>query len=323
MKILFVFTGGTIGCTERGGVADVDSATAEKIASLCGFDASETEFAFPFNMLSENAGLDSLSKLLTFMLSIDYSKYTGVIVTHGSDTLAYSSSLLGTSLSWTEIPIVITAADLVMSDPRSNAKDNLRAAAAVIESQSDGVFVTWKNRGEDCLICRADTLLEADANDRFSCIGKPAGYFKDGRFSANYLYRKNSDLAFLKNRVVTLKSNVLLLHSFPGLDYGDTNIKGKEAVILKTYHSGTFCAEGSKTSLEYLARKCGEEGASLYLAPVKKGDYIYASSLNLGKSRAIPLCGASEIKAYTALLLAYSLKGEERSEVLRALSNEN
>ena len=72
-------------------------------------------------------------------------KYDGLIITHGSDTLSYSSAFLGLCLCGLDIPVALTAADLVPDDPRSNAVENLRACVEVIEKFRRGVFTVYKN----------------------------------------------------------------------------------------------------------------------------------------------------------------------------------
>lgn len=320
MKILFVFTGGTIGCTVSGGIADTDISVSGSITSLCGAEEGDIfEYASPYNILSENLNCETLSELCTFMLSVDYEKYDGVIVTHGSDTLAYSAALLGHALSWVKIPVVITAANYVIDDPRSNARDNLSASYRLISDFSErknklrGVFAVWKNPGAPTAIYPAIHLLEADPFDRFGSWGN----ISFGK--ADDIHHDDS-LSFLRSRIITLKNNVLLLHSCPGMDYGNINIKGKEAVLLKLYHSGTTCMAGERTSFNYLADMCKKSNVDLYITPTKRGSYHYRSEEGFKGTGAIPISGISEIAAYTGLLLAYSLENNERKIILKKIT---
>ena len=329
MKILLVSTGGTIGCSVNDGVADVDSETARTIAAICEkYSGAQTEVAFPFNMLSENATCATLSRICSFMLGVDYSKYSGVIVTHGSDTLAYTANLLAAALAWVDIPVVITAANYVMTDARSNAADNLAAACILIRELSEkgrgGVFAAWKNDGEPPRIHLASRLLEADAPRGYfdSYGGAIFGSIYSDRFfpcPAESFPEPKTELAFLKGRSVEIKPNVMLLHSFVGLDYNTLNIKGKGAVLLKLYHSGTACMEGGSASFSFLAEKCRASGAALYICPARLDTYVYGSNAGLSKAHAVPVFAVSEFFAYTALLLAYSLGERERQAVLDAL----
>ena len=316
MKILFIFTGGTIGCTVSEGIADTNYSIIKDIAALCTAEKENIfEYASPFTMLSENSGCETLSALCTFMLSVDYNKYDGVIVTHGSDTLAYSAALLGQVLSWVKIPVVITAANYVIDDPRSNARDNLLASYRLISDFSErknkysGVFAVWKNPGASAEIYPAIHLLEADAFDRFGSWGNiSVGKTDDNGDEIHH----DDSLSFLRGRKITLKNNVLFLHSYPGMDYRNINLEGKEAVLLKLYHSGTACMEGERTAFNYLSEMCKNSNVDLYITPTKSGSYHYRSEEGFKGSKAIPIAGISEIAAYTALLLAYSLEDNEK-----------
>lgn len=341
MKILFVFTGGTIGSTNTGGVADVDPITTHLITEICRNDGDEIELAFPYNMLSENATTDTLSLITNFMLTVDYDSFDGVIVTHGSDTLAYTANLLFYALRFVNIPVVVTAANYVIGDIRSNAADNMRAAYTFIKSVHDGetdacgVFVSWRNAGSLPTIYAGDRLLEADGRtDSFSSWGEPFAVIENGevcesahsddRFS---LYRSpNSSLDFLRSKTLRIKNSVLLLHSYVGLSYENIYINEKvKAVVLKLYHSGTACmpnsdgGEPDSGSFMYLANMCKKHGADLYITPAKKGSYVYSSTLGFESTAAIPVYGKSEISVYCALLLAYALEGGEREAVLGQL----
>ncbi len=323
MKILFVFTGGTIGSENIGGVADVSSEISRSLPKAVGIDC-DCEYAFPFNMLSENATAESLSELAEFMLSLDYEKYDGVIVTHGSDTLAYTASLLSAALSWVKVPIVITAANYVMTDQRSNAANNLRAAYLFIKSfnvhQRCGVYAAWKNDGESTQIHFGERLMEADENDRFRSFGGlPFGRIDGERYIeiSPCVSRFGNAAAFLRNRKIRLSQTVLPIHSYPGLDFSKIDTADKDAVLLKLYHSATACTAGEHTSVKALIEICRQTHTDLYMIPKKNGSYIYSTEKALKNSCVHYISGMSEYAAYTLLMLAYSLKDDERESLLK------
>lgn len=317
MKVLFVFTGGTIGSSVHDGVADADSSVSNKIGEMCLDTGDTAEFAFPYSILSENSVCSTMSDILNFMLSVDYEKYDGVIMTHGSDTLAYTANLLGLALSWVSVPVVITAADYVMTDPRSNGRDNLAAACALIKSVKCGVYAVWKNAGEKPCAHLAAKLLEADGCDKFSSWGgSPAGVYNE-RWEMTEIPSPCDDLSFLKDQKINITNNIVLLHSYVGLDYSTLNLKNKSAVLLKLYHSGTACMAGGSCSFDHLVDMCKKSDTGLYITPIKSGSYIYSSAKGI-TDFAVPMSGMSEFAAYTRLLLAYSLEGAQRASVLRA-----
>ncbi|MBQ1390003.1 MAG: asparaginase [Clostridia bacterium] len=308
MKILFVFTGGTIGSENVDGIADVSLNVSKNIPTIINMDC-EWEFAFPFNILSENATCDTLSELVTYMLSIDYDKYDGIVLTHGSDTLAYTSALLCNALSWVKVPIVITAANYVMSDPRSNARENLNSAMAFIkQSKHSGVYVVWKNEGEPAYVHFGERLIEADECDRFrSYGGAPFGIVENGEYRdiAPCEIRFGDKNKHLKNKKIKLNNKILLLHSYVGLDFSAVDTTGISAVLLKMYHSATACTQGDATSINALIENCRKTGTDLYLIPKRDSGYIYSSETSFDHTFVKYLPDMSEYAAYTMLLLLY------------------
>ena len=52
--------------------------------------------------------------------------YDGIVVIHGTDTLAYTSSMLSFMLQNINIPVVITGSQLSITNPIADAMENLR-----------------------------------------------------------------------------------------------------------------------------------------------------------------------------------------------------
>lgn len=331
MKILVVLTGGTIGSNISSGVADVDLSTSDELTEIIGCD-SGTEFKVcsPFNILSENATVETLSRLCSYMLSVDYGKYDGVIITHGSDTLAYSCAALGLVLSWVDIPIVVTASDYVLSLPYSNGRDNLKAAADFIkgfasgEHFNTGVFAVWKNVGELPAVHISTRLEEADGYlDRFSSWGGvPFGRMEHGHFVRiddrinPTCTKSNKMLECLKGRNLELKNNVMLLHSYVGLDFSAVNMQRKKAVLLRLYHSATACTEGVNTSFVKFAEESLTQGIDVYVFSGKCSVYSYASSQKLLDKSINLLYNINVCSAYSKLLIAYAVSESLKTEII-------
>lgn len=112
-KILVLFTGGTIGSITTDGIIDVERegkyAVVEAYKSAYGDDV-EFECRQILNILSENMGFSGWEKMIHEINSIDTALYSGVILTHGSDTLAYTSALLGMYFRHFNIPLFISQA---------------------------------------------------------------------------------------------------------------------------------------------------------------------------------------------------------------------
>ncbi len=79
--------------------------------------------------------------------------FDGIVITHGTDTMAYTASMLSFMLSNVPIPIVLTGSQLPISHPLTDAISNMRTAFAMAQSGKPGVFVAFNRR--IMLGCRA------------------------------------------------------------------------------------------------------------------------------------------------------------------------
>jgi len=110
MKILFIFTGGTIGSTLKdGNVIATDEKKSYKIIEAYGKKYTidfEYDVCEPYTELSENNTGEHIRMLSTCIRSKLDCGYDGIIITHGTDTLQYSAAMHR------------------MNDPVSNLKHN-------------------------------------------------------------------------------------------------------------------------------------------------------------------------------------------------------
>ena len=100
---------------ENDGIIDVERegkyAVVEAYKSAYGDDV-EFECRQVLNILSENMGFSGWEKMIHEINSIDTALYSGVILTHGSDTLAYTSAMLGMYFRHFDIPLFIIASKI-------------------------------------------------------------------------------------------------------------------------------------------------------------------------------------------------------------------
>lgn len=72
--------------------------------------------------------------------------YDGIVVTHGTDTMAYTSSALSYMLPKLNIPVVLTGSQFPVDVPLSDAHDNLQTALAMAASAVPGVFLAFNRQ---------------------------------------------------------------------------------------------------------------------------------------------------------------------------------
>ncbi len=79
--------------------------------------------------------------------------YDGIVVSHGTDTMAYTASAVTFMLPGIDLPVVFTGSQLPLRDMLSDGPDNLRTAFAMAASGHPGVFLAFDRKV--MLGCRA------------------------------------------------------------------------------------------------------------------------------------------------------------------------
>ena len=79
--------------------------------------------------------------------------FDGVVVSHGTDTMAYTASAVTFMLPDIDRPVVFTGSQLPLADMLSDGPDNLRTAFAMAASGNPGVFLAFDRKV--MLGCRA------------------------------------------------------------------------------------------------------------------------------------------------------------------------
>lgn len=221
-KILVVALGGTIGCIKNKTI-DLDSNNL-KILDYCNCDNIEFTGVSPFSVLSENMNFKLWKQLIAFLENAHMNDYDGVIILHGSDTLAFTSSIIANAFS--DCNIVLTASDKPVEDNTSNAIKNFNMAAQQILPGAKGVFVSYDK------IMKADCITSADNNDKFVFIEKT--------------------IPPLNSRHLNDK-NILIVNPYVGINFNNYNLDTVDAVLLSMYHSATVPDSAKEFSKELTA----------------------------------------------------------------------
>ena len=264
MRILTVFTGGTIGSSLSKGAISPNAENAFLLLKLYRekYGAAEFDTVAPYTVLSENLSAEYLEKLRSCVEDNLNSGYDGIVVTHGTDTLQYSAAYLDLTLGLIETPVVLVSSNYPLPYSRANGLENFAAAVDFIRSkQGRGVFVSYLNRGDaGAAIHRgAEVLPHQPFDDRiFSLFDNIYGTVISGEFVKNPDYRER-ERARLSGK---LSGRVIFLRPYVGMTYpeipGDT-----KAVLLEGWHSGTLPTAHSE--LREFCKKAKERGVPVYL----------------------------------------------------------
>lgn len=317
-KILVVFTGGTIGSSLL--EHTIDTAGENRFRLLARYQdqasrVSDVHFVHiaPIQMLSENMHPRVWEQLLIAIDNALDDTLDGIIVTHGTDTLAFTASLLSVYYQHVlKIPLVLVSSDFPLSDPRANGLANFSAAVEFMRQRTEsGVFVAYQNYQQVMHIHQGYKLASCLqlSSDFISVQTSPYLEYKDNRFipltAAAVPVLANSELWPLHPRCTY---NLILLKPYPGLNYAHINLEGVDVVLHELYHSGTACVDatvGQEYSLLNFSQRCQKLGVDLFLAPAIKCEDLYASTQSLVAHGAQFIWDTSLETAYVQLLLAY------------------
>lgn len=73
-------------------------------------------------------------------------EFDGIVITHGTDTMAYTAAMLSFMLRGIGVPVVLTGSQLPMEHPLTDGQVNLRCALAMAGSGVPGVFLAFDRK---------------------------------------------------------------------------------------------------------------------------------------------------------------------------------
>lgn len=174
MRLILLATGGTIACTPSPnglmptlGAHDLLDAVGDALP--CEMDARDV-----FLMDSSNIQPEEWC-VLARAIDEALRDHDGVIVTHGTDTMAYTAAALSFMLAGVGKPVILTGSQLPLSHPLTDARLNLLRAVTAAASGVAGVYVCFDDRLISGVRCVKTHTTSMDA---FSSVNAPlAGHF--------------------------------------------------------------------------------------------------------------------------------------------------
>ena len=143
MKILLITTGGTIAAvtTPEGLAPDERGGALPQALRMLG-GRYQIEHVPLFSMDSANMQPEEWREIARCVFERS-ALYEGVVITHGTDTMAYTASALSFMLRGLSVPVVLTGSQLPASHLLTDAVENLRCAFAMAASGAPGVFIAF------------------------------------------------------------------------------------------------------------------------------------------------------------------------------------
>lgn len=279
-NVLVVSLGGTI-------TSEIESGVVKQAGFFWDskfFESIDDRFIYttvaPSGYSSENAVIADYRRALTGIASaVNDTEPEGVLILHGTDSIAYFAQLAVRVLSHLNIPVIITGSKLPPSQRGSDALGNIKLAlgfiGAAIEgktgSKTFGVVLSDSFTGESTFV-HASSVTSPDISGDIRPF-MDAGAKKKIDFRSSD-YKKRADRYIAGGGV---KENILVIPSCPGFPYGSISLDGVGAMVIESYHSGT--AESNE--LPELVRKAVEKGIPCFLGPVPSKGNVYESRKKL------------------------------------------
>ncbi|MEZ4626732.1 MAG: asparaginase domain-containing protein [Eubacteriales bacterium] len=143
-KLMILSTGGTIACTQTD-EGLIPTLSADDILAYApeAKKLGEIETKTIFNLDSSNIQPEEWH-LIAKAIYDCLPDYDGIVVLHGTDTMAYTASMLSFMLKNVNKPVVITGSQLPVGHPQTDARKNL--GHALITGATGGVFVAFDKK---------------------------------------------------------------------------------------------------------------------------------------------------------------------------------
>lgn len=145
-KILLLATGGTIASVE-GNEGLVPGLSAEELLNYFSKSSRNLEIdcKILMNIDSTNMQPEHWKEIANAVFN-HYDDYDGFVITHGTDTLAYTSSALSYMLQGLRKPVVLTGSQVPISFKKTDAKKNVADALRFACENVGGVFIVFDSR---------------------------------------------------------------------------------------------------------------------------------------------------------------------------------
>ncbi|MCY9136666.1 type I asparaginase [Bacillus atrophaeus] len=234
-KLLLLTTGGTIASVEgENGLAPAVKAD-ELLSYVSQLDNDYTmETQSLMNLDSTNMQPEYWVKIAK-AVEENYEAYDGFVITHGTDTMAYTSAALSYMLQHATKPIVITGSQIPITFKKTDAKKNITDAIRFACEGVGGVYVVFDGR---VIQGTRAIKLRTKSYDAFESINYPYIAFinEDGIEYNKQMTPEREPFAV----DTSLCTDVCLLKLHPGLkpEMLDALKSMYKGVVIESYGSG-------------------------------------------------------------------------------------
>ena len=316
-SILLIYTGGTIGMKED----PADQALKPFDFSQILEEVPELQkFAFKIDSFTFDPLIDSsdvepgLWQSLAKLIRRKYDDYDGFVILHGTDTMAYSASVLSFMLRGLGKPVIFTGSQLPIGSPRTDGKENLVSSIEIASAKdADGratvpeVAIFFNSR-----LFRGNRATKTDSSSFGAFTSPNCPPLAEAGINIRYNKAAIRQYDGRPLEVQTeLDTRVTILKIHPGITRETTGYflrdPGSRAVIMETYGSGNAISKPWFTDI--VSEACGKGKIILNVTQCQAGEVdmdIYATGKAL---KAAGVISGLDITTEAALGKLFCLMG--------------
>ena len=324
-KISILGTGGTIASRIDYKTGAVNPAfSAEELYSIIPelSDYANINTELISNIASEQMNPEDWKNMAEKVIEKIRDENQGIVIGHGTDTMAYTSAALSFALVNCPIPVILTGAQRSTDRPSSDASLNMISSVIVAsKNQLNGVYLAMHSSIEDNEVSiHCGTRVRKNhtsRRDAFQSIGiEPIAIVNQGNVTINKKFNDNKNKFEVK---VNFDENVSLLKFHPGFNpkiidsIVDSNAKG---IILEGTglgHVNSKCNSAIKRAID----KGMFVGMTSQCLNGRIKMTVYSAGRDLLKLGVIPLEDMLPETALVKLMWAYgNYKDEEIQKIM-------
>ena len=235
--ILLIATGGTIASKDNGDglTPSIDVNILLEYIPAIRHICSITGISI-MNIDSSNMNTDYIARI-SECIKDNYDNYDGFVITHGTDTCAYTAAALSYQLVNLSKPVILTGSQLPIDADCTDAIDNLAHAFIYSCEEISGVFLAFCNK---LIFGRHAKKLRTTSFNAFESINYPViATIHDNKV----VYNKDIDIFKCSGKFhieTDMCTDIMIINLFPGMDYKifdyiESSCKG---VIIQGYGLG-------------------------------------------------------------------------------------
>jgi L-asparaginase len=246
-RIMIIYTGGTFGMTydAHGVLVPFDfSLILSQLPTLRNLFLDLTVISFDIPIDSSNIRPDHW-KMIGNIIYENYHEQDGFVVLHGTDTMSFTASAISFMLRGLSKPVIFTGAQLPITEPRSDARENLITSLEIASAKKEGKAIV----PEVCIYFDYELLrgnrskkvesmhFDAFESENYPSLAK-AGVKIDYNYSVIHQPLKDESLKLIQR----FDPNISILKLFPGITEKTVkailNTPDLKALVLETFGSG-------------------------------------------------------------------------------------